>query len=99
MIIVKWILKIATLPIMALLLIAYWIGVFCSGIVSAILGILSTIFWGFAIVGFLFRALTGRETLEMIIVSFIIFIIPQICHWMVGVIGACRWALSEFVRS
>ena len=96
MIILKWILKIATLPIMALLLIVYWIGVFCSGIVSAILGILSTIFWGCVIVGFLFGAFAGRETIEMLIVSFVVFIIPQICCWLINVLETFRLTVDGF---
>lgn len=72
--------KIVILPVMSLVLIAQWIGLFFTGIVSIVLEILSNLFWGFAIVGFLFGALTGHETIEMLVVLFAVLIIQQISY-------------------
>lgn len=99
MIILKILAKVIVLPIMILVLIAQWIGVFFTGIVATVLGILSVLFWGFALVGLLFSAITGHEAIEMMAVAFVVFIIPQICAWMVNVLGAFRETLGDFLRS
>lgn len=61
--------------------------------------ILSVLFWGFALIGLLFSAITGREAIEMMAVAFVVFIIPQICAWMVNVLGTFREVLGDFLRS
>lgn len=99
MIILKIMAKILVLPMMVLVLIAQWIGIFFTGIASTILGILSTLFWGFALVGLLFGAITGHEAIEMMTMAFVVFIIPQICGWLLEVLGTFRLALSDFIRS
>lgn len=99
MIILKILAKVIVLPIMILVLIAQWIGVFFTGIVATVLGILSVLFWGFALVGLLFSAITGYEAIEMMFVAFVVFIIPQICAWMVNVLGAFREVLGDLLRS
>lgn len=99
MIILKILAKVIVLPIMLLVLIAQLIGVFFAGIVATVLGILSVLFWGFALIGFLFSAITGREAIEMMAVAFVVFIIPQICAWMINVLGTFREVLGDFLRS
>ena len=99
MIILKILAKIVALPIELLLLIVYLVGSFCTGIVSVIFGILSTLFWGTAIVGYVFGALTGHEAIDMIVVAFVVFVIPQICHLMLDVLGSFREITRNFIRS
>lgn len=99
MIILKLIAKIVVLPVMVLVLIAQWIGLFFTGIASVVLGILSTLFWGFALVGLMFGAITGHEAVEMMTIAFVVFIIPQICGWMINVLGTFRLVLGDFIRS
>lgn len=74
MIILKSLAKIIVLPIMFLVLITQWIGIFFTGIEATVLGILSVLFWGFALVGLLFSAITGHEAIEMMAVAFVVFI-------------------------
>ena len=99
MIVLKITAKILVIPVMIIVLIAQGIGTFFTGIASVVLGILSTIFWGCSIVGFVFGALTGHEALEMMAVAFAVFIIPQICGCLIGVLGAFQDALIGFIRS
>lgn len=99
MILIKVLLKLLVLPVLLLVLIAQWIGGFFTGIAAVVLGILSVLFWGFALVGLLFGAITGHEAVEMMIAAFIVFIIPQICGWMINVLGTFRLVLSDFIRS
>ena len=99
MILIKVLLKLLVLPVLLLVLIAQWIGLFFTGIASVVLGILSTLFWGFALVGLLFGAITGHEAIEMMAVAFVVFIIPHICGWMINVLGTFRLVLGDFIRS
>ena len=99
MIILKVVGKILVIPVMIIILVAQGIGTFFTGIASVVLGILSTIFWGCAIVGFVFGALTWHEPLEMMAVAFVVFIIPQICGCLLGVLGAFQDTLIGFIRS
>ena len=75
---VKIILKILVLPMFIFVIIAQMIGAFFHGIASIILGILSTIFWGLALAGYVFGVFTGHETAQMMLVAFILFIIRYI---------------------
>lgn len=75
---VKFILRILVLPMFIFVVSAQIIGAFFQGIASIILGILSTIFWGLAIAGYVFGTLTGHETAQMMLVAFILFIIHYV---------------------
>jgi hypothetical protein len=61
MIVIKAILKILALPVILALILMQWIGTFCTGIVEVILGILSFLFWGLAILGYLMGICSDRK--------------------------------------
>lgn len=99
MIIIKLIAKIVLLPVLMLTILGQWIGAFFTGIASVILGILSTLCWVIAILSYLMGISTGHEALQMIIIAFIAFIIPQICSLCVEGIVGLRCVLGNFMRS
>lgn len=99
MIIVKFIIKIVLLPILMLTVLGQWIGLFLNGISSVIFGILSNLIWGLALISFIFGQSTGAETIKMLIVGFVLFIIPYIGDWLIERIVGLRCVLGNFMRS
>ena len=99
MIIVKFIIKIALLPVLLLTIIGQWIGAFFIGIASVILGFLSTLAWVVAILSYLMRISSGREALQMMVIAFVAFIFPQICAWLIEGIVGLRCSIGNFMRS
>lgn len=99
MIIVKSIMKILILPVLVLLILGQWIGLFLNSISSVIFGILSTLLWSLALICLLFGESTGAETMKMLIFAFVIFIIPYIGNWIIERIVIVRCILSDFLKS
>jgi VIT1/CCC1 family predicted Fe2+/Mn2+ transporter len=99
MIIIKLIVKIALLPVLLLTIIGQWIGEFFTGIASVILGLLSTLAWVVAILSYLMGISSGREALQMMVIAFVAFIVPQICAWLIEGIVGVRCAIGKIMRS
>ena len=99
MIIVKFIIKIALLPVLLLTIIGQWIGAFFTGIASVILGLLSTLAWVVAILSYLMRISSGREALQMMVIAFVAFILPHICSRLTEGIVGLRCSIGNFMRS
>ena len=98
MMILKWILRIALAPVLLLITLAQWIGSFFTGIASVILGLLSSICWIVAILGYLMGICSGRETVQMMIIAFVAFIIPECCSWFIDRIAGLRSSINNFLR-
>lgn len=99
MIIIKLFVKIVLLPALMLTILGQWIGAFFTGIASVILGILSTLCWVIAILSYLMGISTGHEALQMMVMAFIAFIIPQICTLCIEGIVGLRVRLGKIMRS
>lgn len=99
MMIVKLIMKVVLLPVLLLTIIGQWIGTFFTGIASVILGLLSTLAWVVAILSYLMGISSGREALQMMTIAFVVFILPQICAWLIEGIVGLRCILGTFMRS
>ena len=99
MIILKLILKIALLPVLLLTILGQWIGTFFTGIASVILGLLSGLCWIVAILGYLMGICTGHETMQILIMAFVAFVIPECCGWLIEKIVLFRCFLGEIMRS
>lgn len=99
MIIVKFIIKIALLPILMLAVLGQWIGLFLNGISSVIFGILSTLIWSLALISFMLGQSTGAETIRMLAVGFVLFVLPYIGNWIIERIVGLRIVLGNFMRS
>ena len=49
--------------------------------------------------GFMFGIGTGTETLQMLTVAFVVFIIPRIAEWLIIRITAINYGLRDFIKS
>ena len=99
MFLLKLIGKIVLIPIMLALTLIQWIGIFLNSISGVILGILAFIFALTGVASLAFGLVSGPEALKMIAAGFMIFMIPVIGEWFVGMITAANAGLRDFIRS
>lgn len=99
MLILKLIAKVVTLPILFVVMLIQWIGIFLTGLAGGIFGLLSLLFALVAGASFLFGIATGPEALKMLAVGFVLFILPHIAERIIIGITALRCNLADFIRS
>ena len=99
MIVLKIIAKILLLPVVVVLTVVQWIGIFLNSISGAILGILAFIFALTGIASLMFGLTSGPEALKMLIIGFVVFMVPIIGEWFVNMIAAANAGLCNFIRS
>ena len=99
MLLLKLLMKVLLLPIMIIVIILQWIGIFLTDLAEGILGILSFLFALAAGVSFLLGISSGPEALRMLAVGFVLFILPHIAERIVIGITALRCDLTDFIRS
>lgn len=99
MTILKIIVKILLLPVVAALTLIQWAGTFLNSISGVILGILAFIFALIGIASLAFGIVSGSEALKMIVAGFVIFMVPVIGEWFVGMISAANAGLRDYIKS
>ena len=99
MFLLKLIGKIILIPIMLVLTLIQWIGIFLNSISGMILGILAFIFALTGIASLAFGLASGPEAFKMIAAGFVIFMVPVIGEWFVGMITAANAGLRDFIKS
>ena len=99
MIVLKIIAKILLTPVVIVLTLVQWAGIFLNSISGVILEILAFIFALTGIASLAFGLASGQEALKMIAVGFVIFMISVIGGWFVALITAAKTSLHDFIRS
>ena len=99
MTILKIIVKILLFPVVAVLTVIQWIGIFLNSISGVILGILAFIFALTGIASLAFGLVSGLEALKMIVAGFVVFMVPVIGEWFVALIDSANTSLRDFIRS
>lgn len=97
--IIRFILKAMVLPVLPLLIMLQWIGIFLNSISGVIFGILSGIIAFITIASFMFGQSTGSEAIRMLAAAFILFVLPYVGDWIIERIIGLRVILGEFIRS
>lgn len=97
--VMKILLKLMILPILPVLILIFWIGVFVTGFSSVIFNLLSGVFFGVAVLSYLMGIAAGAEAMEMLAVGFAIFIVPHIAEWFLARIALIRYGLGNFLKS
>ena len=96
---IRWIVKIVLLPMVVVLTLIQWIGIFLNSISGVVMGILSFLFVLTGLASLLFGLASGPEFLKMMITAFVIFLIPHIGNWIVERIALLRFLIGDFIRS
>jgi len=99
MVILRFLLKILLYPIMLVLLLTEWIGIFLISFGGAILNILSGIVILVAIASGIFQTAPATEVLKMLVISFAVFLIPKIGEWYVGKVLTLRLMIGNCLHN
>lgn len=91
--------KILLIPVVVVLTVIQWIGIFLNSISGVVMGILSFLFVLTGTASLLFGLASGPEFWKMIITAFVIFLIPHIGDWMIERITLLRYLVGDFIRS
>lgn len=99
MVLIKIFFKLLVLPIIAAVTLIQWVGIFFTQFSTVIFNLLAGLMFLIAVAGFMFGVGTGAETLQMLTVAFVVFIIPHIAEWLIIRIAAINYGLREFIKS
>ncbi len=97
--VLRIIVKILLIPVVAVLTLIQWIGIFLNSISGVFLEILAFVFALTGIASLVFGLISGPEALKMIVTGFVVFMIPVIGDWFVSMISSMNAGLREFIRS
>jgi hypothetical protein len=99
MALIKMFFKLLVLPLIAAVTLIQWVGIFLTQLSTAIFNLVAGLMFLIAIAGWMFGIVTGAETLQMLTVAFVVFIIPQIAGWLIIRITAINYGLRDFIKS
>ncbi len=99
MIILRIIAKVLLIPVVILLTLVQWAGIFLNSISGVLLRILAFIFALTGIASLALGLASGPEAFKMIAAGFLIFMVPVIGDWIVSAITAASAILHDFIRS
>ena len=96
---IKLFLKMLALPIMMAVTLIQWVGIFLTQFSTVIFNLLAGLMFLIAVAGWMFGIGTGVDTLRMLAVAFVVFIIPHFAEWVIIRIAAINYGLREFIKS
>ena len=99
MFLLKLMIKVVLLPVVMVMTVLQWIGIFLTGLAGGILHILALLFSLVAGATFLMGLASRLESLKLLAVGFVLFILPEIAERIIIWITAIRCNLAEFIRS
>lgn len=91
--------KLLVLPLIVAVTLIQWVGIFLTQFSTVIFNLLAGLMFLIAVAGWVFGIATGAETLQMLAVAFVVFIIPYISEWLIIRIAAINYGLREFIKS
>jgi len=95
----KTMVRILLIPVLPIVILFQWIGIFLNSISGVVTGILSFLFVLTGTASLLFGLASGPEFLKMMSTAFVIFLIPHIGNWLVERIALLRFLIGDFIRS
>ena len=99
MALIKIFFKLLALPLIASVTLIQWVGIFLTQFSTVIFNLLAGMMFLIAAAGWMFGIDTGAETLQMLTVAFVVFIIPHIAEWLIIRIAAINYGLRDFIKS
>ena len=97
--IIRFLLKMVVFPVMMIVTVVQWFGVFLIGFFSAVFNFLAGLFLLVAVLSYLMGLSAGAEVLKMIGAGFVVFMIPIAGKWIVTAITALNMGMRNFIRS
>ena len=99
MVLLRLILKMLALPLITAVTLLQWAGIFLTQFSSVIFNLLAGLMFLLSVVGWLMGIITGTETMRMLAVGFVVFIIPHIAEWLIVRIAVINCNLRDFLKS
>lgn len=99
MALIKIFFKLLVLPLIATVTLIQWVGIFLMQFSTFIFNLLAGLMFLITIAGWMFGISTGADTLQMLTVAFVVFIIPHFAEWVIIRIAAINYGLREFIKS
>ena len=96
---IRWCVKMVLLPVVFVLMLIQWIGIFLNSISGVIMGILSFLFASTAMASLIFGLVSEAEIMKMMAVALVIFLIPHIGNWLIERIVLLRRVIGDYIRS
>ena len=96
---IRWCVKMVLLPVVFVLMLIQWIGIFLNSISGVIMGILSFLFASTAMASLIFGLVSEAEIMKMMAVALVIFLIPHIGNWLIERIVLLRCMIGDYIRS
>ena len=98
MALIKIFFKLLALPLIAAVTLTQWVGIFLTQFSTVIFNLLAGLMFLIAVAGWMFGFGTGAETLQMLTVAFVVFIIPHFAEWVIIRIAAINYGLRGFIK-
>ena len=99
MALIKIFFKLLALPLIAAVTLIQWVGIFLTQFSTVIFNLLAGLMFLLSVVGWLMGIITGTETMRMLAVGFVVFIIPHIAEWLIVRIAVINCNLRDFLKS
>lgn len=99
MALIKIFFKLLVLPLIATVTLIQWVGIFLMQFSTFIFNLLAGLMFLITIAGWMFGISTGADTLQMLTVAFVVFIISHFAEWVIIRIAAINYGLREFIKS
>ena len=99
MALIKMFLKLLVLPLIVAVTLIQWVGIFLTQFSTVIFNLLAGLMFLIAVAGWMFGIGTGADTLRMLTVAFVVFIIPHIAEWLIIRIAVINCGLRDFIKS
>ena len=96
---IKLIIKLLVLPLIVAVTMIQWVGIFFTQFSTVIFNLLAGLMFLITIAGWMFGISTGADTIQMLAVAFVVFIIPHFAEWVIIRIAAINYGLREFIKS
>ena len=99
MALIKMFLKLLVLPLIVAVTLIQWVGIFLTQFSTVIFNLLAGLMFLIAVAGWMFGIGTGADTLRILTVAFVVFIIPHIAEWLMIRIAVINYGLRDFIKS
>lgn len=99
MAVLKWMLKLALLPLLLLLVLVQWVGIFLTTFSMILTNLLAGLFFFVALTSWVMKLADGGEVLKMLITGFVVFTLPYIAMALIAKISYFGDELRDFLQS
>lgn len=99
MTVLKPMLKLALLPLLLLLILAQWVGIFLMTFSTILTNLLAGLFFFVALTSWVMKLADGGEVLKMLITGFVVFTLPYIAMSLIAKISYFGDELRDFLQS